>query len=265
MPINAGTGILNVAVSRDGKWIVSGTDKGVVMAWNAESHEKVTEFKGHRTPVRAVDVSPDGTKIATGSADYTACIWSLSTGQRLCGPLKHDYEVLAAKISPDGCLLATATLGCVRVYHCLEGRVLVDVPIRVSSLSLFNNFLAWANDSKRLFALSFDGNIHCLDVSTGTTLSKWSSHSSKDVRCIALAGNGTFIAASAGRSASFWNTGTHEQIGSVIEFAHDIWCMAISPSDDLAVGGDKKITLRGLCDILPSSYFDDVSSLTSVA
>jgi WD40 repeat protein len=80
--------------------------------------------------------------------------------------------------------------------------------------------------------------------------------------CISLARNGTFIAASAGSSVSFWNTTTHEQIGSVIEFTHDIWSMAISANDDLVTGGDKKITLRSLCDILPSLGFDVVSALT---
>ncbi|KAH0831374.1 WD40-repeat-containing domain protein [Lanmaoa asiatica] len=104
--MKAGSAVSNVAVSRDGKWIVSGSHK--VMVWNAESYEKVTEFSGHTDGLQAVDVSPDypdGTRIATGSVDKTACVWSLSTGQRLLGPLKHDYWVVAAKFSPDGRLI----------------------------------------------------------------------------------------------------------------------------------------------------------------
>ena len=246
MPMNAERAVWDVAVSPDGKWIVSGTRNGFVL-WNAESHEKLTEFK-HTGYVYAVDVSPDGTKIVSGSGDYTAFVWSLSTGQRLLGPLQHDYWVVAVKFSPDGRLIATATRvrDSVRVYDSQNGHLLVDVPIQV--FSSFNQSLTWARDGKQLFALSRDGNIHCLDPSRGITLSKWPIHSSNGAECIALESNGTWIATSAGSSVSFWNTTTRKQIGSVIEHGERIWSMAISETNDLMVCGDKSITLTPLSD-----------------
>ena len=236
--MDAGSIVCDIAVSRDGKWIISGTMDGVVTMWNAESHEKVT------------DVSSDGTKIASGSEDNTVCVWSLSTGQRLLDPLKHDNCVVAAKFSPDGCLLATATWDrdSVRVYDSQDGHLLVDVPIQV--YSSLNRSLAWLINGKQLFALSRDGNIHCLDPSRGTTLSKWPIHSSNDARCIALESNGMLIAASADSSVSLWDTTTRKQIGSIIEHNHHILSMAISDTNDLVVCGDKTITLTPLSDTL---------------
>ena len=93
-------------------------------------------------------------------------------------------------------------------------------------------------------------------MSTGTTLLKWAIHSSDEASCIALASNGTFIAASADSSTSFWDTTTHEQIGSVIKHTHGVWSMAISANYNLVTGGDKKITLSALT--FPSRYFDNV-------
>ena len=155
MPMDAGGVVFDIAVSRDhrdGKWIVSGTLRGYVTVWNAKSHEKMTEIKGHTDGVLAVDVSPDGTKISSGSKDNTACVWSLSTGQRLLGPFKHDHYVVAAKFSPDGCLIVTATWyrDSVRVYDSQNGHLLVDVPIKINSD--VNRTLAWAIDGKQLFA-----------------------------------------------------------------------------------------------------------------
>ena len=247
--MNAGRGVLNIAVSPDEKWIVSGTDNDQVAVWNAENHSKVTKWKAHNDLVRAVDVSPDGTRIATGSDDKTLCVWSLSTGQRLLGHFNHDGLVVAVKFSPNGRLIATATSKYVRVYDSQNGGLLVEFPVQVDSP--FNQSLAWASDSKQLFALSRDGNIHCLNVSTRTTLSKWAIHSSKDPRCIALASNGTFIAASTDSSISFWDTATHEQIGSVIKHTLMIRCMAISTNYDLVISGGKTIVIRGLWDFLP--------------
>ena len=256
--MDAGSTVCAIAVSRDGKWVVSGTGDGWVRVWNAESHSKVTKVRGHRDWVRAFDVSPDGTRIATGSDDCTLCVWSLSTTQRLLGPFKHDAWVAAVKFSPDGRLIATATWrrDSVRVYDSQNGSLLIEFPIRVGSW--LNQALAWASDSKRLFALSSNGDIHWLDISTGTVLSKWAIHSSDKARCIALASNGTFIAASANSSVSFWDTTTHEQIGNVIEHARDVRSMAISTNYDLVVGGGGTITLRVLHSILPYRYFDNV-------
>ena len=254
-PMDAGSRVFHITVSRDEKWIVSGTDNGQVAVWNAENHSKVTEWKAHNDRVRAVDVSPDGTRIASGSADRTLCVWSLSTGERLLGPFKHDWWVVAVKFSPNGRLIATAAWDNVRVYDSQNGG-LVKFSIRVNTT--LGKSLAWASDSKQLFALSHDRIIHCLDVSTGTTLSKWAIHSSENPRCIALASNGTFIAVAGNSSISFWDTATHDQIGSVIKYTHDIWCMALSANYDLVIGGDEWITLQGLYGVLPHHYLHNV-------
>ena len=259
-PMNAGGVVYNIAVSRDGKWLIGGTDSGWVV-WHAESHSKMIGFKGHHTWVYAVDVSPDGTKIATGSDDKTVCVWSLSTGKQLLGPFKHVNTVSAAKFSPDGRLIATATwcAHSVRVYDSQNGHFLVEFPIKVNSFQ--NQSLAWARDNKQLFVLSRDGNIHCLDVSTRKTLSRW-RHDNNVIgtQCIALANNGAFIAASSLSSVSFWDTTTHKKIECVIHHTADISSKAISSDHDHVTAGGKEITIRNLRDVLPSPYCDDVSA-----
>ena len=256
-PMDAGSPVCNIAVSQNGKWVVSGTASGLVTVWNAESHSKVTVWKAHNERVTAVDVSRDGTRIATGSFDWTLSVWSLSTGQRLLGPLGHDSRLAGVKFSPNGRLIATVTWDAkVRIWDSYNGSHLVEFPVK--AYSALNQSLAWASDSKQLFALSRDGNVHHLDVSTGTTLFKWAIHGSDRATCIALPSNGTFIAVSAISSVSFWDTTTHEQIGTVIKQAHYIPCMAISTNYDLVTGADKTITLLQLCDILSSRYLDNV-------
>ena len=261
--MDAGGIVWNIAASRNGKWIISWTESGQVTVWNAESHEKVTDFKAHSNCIRAVDVSPDGTRIATGSDDKTVCVWSLSTGQRLHGPWQHNSFVAAVKFSPNGNLLATATWfrNSIRIYHSKNDHLYFDVPIRVTLSG--NQSLAWANDSAQLFALSYDGNIHCISSFNGTTLSQWPIQYSSNPMCIALASNDTFIAVSADSSVLFWDTTSHKQIGSAIKHTAFVWSIAISANYDLVVGGGKSITFRSLCDILPSPYFDYVSVTVS--
>ena len=153
---------------------------------------------------------------------------------------------MGVRFSPDGCLITTATCDSVRVYDSQDGSLLVEFPVGVNSS--LNYSLAWAGNSlhKQLFVLSDDGYIHHVDVSAGTTLSKWHIHSTDKPKCIALASNGKFIAASADSSASFWDTTSQEQIGTVIEYTHRIASMAMSSNYDLVTSGGKKITLQTL-------------------
>ena len=256
-PMDVGNEVRSIAVSRDGKWIVAGTKSGQVAVWNAESHEKVNEFRGHDYPVYSIDISPDATRIASGSWDKTVRVWLRSTGERLLPPFKHDNYVAAVKISPDGQFVVTATWGkrSVRIYDSRDGRLLFDRPIEVGSP--WSQSLAWVSDRKQLFALSDDGKVHCLDVTSGRILSAWAIHGNTP-SCIALASNGAFIAVSASSSVSFWDTAAHKQIGSLIHHPAHVGYMAISANDDLVICGGGKIILRKLLDILPSSYFDDV-------
>ena len=257
-PMEAGQSIIGIAVSRDGKWIVSGTISDGVTVWDAVSHEKVpVKLQTDVGMVFAIDVSPDGTNVATGSGDATACIWSLATGEQVLGPLRHDNVVVGVKFSPDGRFIATAMehhANSVRIYDSLNGRLVVHFPITISDSS-FNESLAWASDNGRLFALSSDGSISCLDVSTGTTLSQWPIHGYAPTS-IALASNGTFVAVAAGTSVSFWDTATNERIGSVVEQTAPITSMAISINGDIVTTTGFTITLSGLGGILPSSYHD---------
>ena len=256
-PMSAGDEVRSIAASRNGKWIVGGMKSAQVVVWDAESREKVSEFKGHDDRVWAVDISPDATRIASGADDDTLRVWSRSTGEQLLGPLEHDFEVAAVKFSPDGQFIATATWerDSVRVYDSRDGRLLFDSPIQVGSPR--NQSLTWVSDSKQLFVLPRDGKVHCLDVTNGRILCAWPIHGSNP-RSIALASNGAFIAAFADSSVSFWDTATHKQIGPLIHHSSNVGFMAISANDDLAISGGRKIILRKLPDILPSSFFDRV-------
>jgi len=262
--MNAGGQVFDLAGSQDGKWVVSGTHNGLVKVWNAESHEKVSEIHGHAKPVGAVDISPDATRIATGSDDSTACVWSLASGERLLGPLQHDGRLAAVRHSPNGDFIATATCSheSVRVYKSLDGSLIADFQVRVGSY--LNQSLAWSLDSKQLYALTKYGNIHCVDVATGTTRSKWSIQDGDKPRCISLAANGTFIAASVNSSVTFWDSTTHKQIGVALQYDDTISSMLISPNNEHLVSGgdDKKISLQDLRGILPESYFIRVSTST---
>ncbi|KAG2739959.1 WD40 repeat-like protein, partial [Suillus brevipes Sb2] len=95
--------VLAVAVSRNGRWVVSGggdVDRAELKVCEVETGI-VKTFKGHSNFITCVDISADNTRLASGSADRTARIWNLETGELVAGPFKRDNRVGAVRFSPD--------------------------------------------------------------------------------------------------------------------------------------------------------------------
>jgi WD40 repeat protein len=86
-----------VAVSADGKKVVSGSEDGTVKIWDAESGTELHTLSGHSDYVDEVAVSADGMKIVTGSEDGTVKIWNMV----MFVPTKRVYNLLLKALNED--------------------------------------------------------------------------------------------------------------------------------------------------------------------
>jgi len=93
-----------VAVSPDGRWVVSGSADETLRIWDPESGACVRTLQGHTGPVYAVAVLPDGRRVVSGGGDEagkTVRIWDPGSGECV-RTLQGIYEVTAVAVSPDG-------------------------------------------------------------------------------------------------------------------------------------------------------------------
>ena len=233
-----------LAVSNDGRWIAAGTAWGDVIAWDANTHEKVISHKEDSKDINGIDFSPDSTRLVSASDKGTASIRDIATRERV-QKLRHGDWVTVAKYSPQGDRIATASENSVRVWDSNDGRLLMDIKVKVTPW--YNSGLLWSNDN--LFVMS-DSNIKQFKASTGSMISEWPVPASSNLSCIALPKNGEFIAYSAERSVTLWDTATHTQLG-LFRHPQDISSITVSPDDRfLAISGKEgKITINSLSRI----------------
>ena len=251
-----GREVYAISVSKDQKWVACGTSEGAIV-WDTELREKVAEVEGG-VYVHAVDVAPDCTKFATGIRGLQVTIWSITTGEKLLGPLEHGNYVVGVKFSPDGGRLATVCYddSTIHIFDAHNGDQLISIENPIDSNSSLP--IVWSTHSQQLFAVSTDYKIKLFDSSTGSPRAEWQIHENSGYgpMSIALSPDGNFIASSAGRFVSFWDTSTHTQLGIVEETA-DIQCIALSPDGyHLATGSQASGSsiIRDLRGILPDSY-----------
>ena len=222
-----------LAVSKDGRWIATGTWMGETFVWDAKTHKQVFKNQKDSYTIKGVDFSPNSTRLLSASNNKTASIWDIPTRKRV-QTLRHDNFLTAAKYSPQGNRIATATEYCIRVWDSKDGRLLLDIKVGVTPL--FNTGLFWSN--KLLFVIS-GSRIQKIDACTGSVVSAWSVPDSDYRSCIALPKHGQSITYSANRFVTFWDTSSHTQLGR-IQHPQDIRSTALSPDDEfIAIGGEE--------------------------
>jgi len=67
--------VLSVAVSPDGRWVVSGSKDRGVQFWDPLTAQTQFMLQGHKNSVISVALSPTGKLFATGSGDCRARVW----------------------------------------------------------------------------------------------------------------------------------------------------------------------------------------------
>ena len=95
-------GVLRVAVSPDGRRLVTAGEDGTARIWELATGRPVGRPLQHRRGVVSAEFSPDGRRIVTASNDWTARVWDAATGDPLGPPLSHDGTLRSAEFSPDG-------------------------------------------------------------------------------------------------------------------------------------------------------------------
>lgn len=102
-------GVWSVAVSPDGKRIVTGSADHTARIWDAQNGKELLTFAGHTDTVVAVAFSPDSRAILTGSGDRSAKLWDAQTGKELLSLQGHGSGVTAALFFPDGKRIVTGS------------------------------------------------------------------------------------------------------------------------------------------------------------
>lgn len=94
--------ITAMAVSADGRRLVSASDDHTVRVWDLATGRELRVFKKHDNYVKAAAISPDGEFVVSGGRDYMVRIWHAATGRELFKPKEERHWITAAAVIPGG-------------------------------------------------------------------------------------------------------------------------------------------------------------------
>ena len=90
-----------IAITPDGKQMVSGSEDGVLKVWDLETGKQLLTLSGHSKLVTAIAISPDNKRVISASEDGTLRVWDLSQGKELSTLTESGYIAMALAITSD--------------------------------------------------------------------------------------------------------------------------------------------------------------------
>jgi WD40 repeat protein len=104
--------VLSVAISTDGKTIVSGGDDRTVRLWNQQGQPIAQPFKGHSGSVYSVAISTDGKTIVSGGDDRTVRLWDIN--------IEHWLKIACERLRFHPALVGDAKATCQPYFRSLH-------------------------------------------------------------------------------------------------------------------------------------------------
>ena len=214
--------VSSVAMSADGKRVISGSYDGTARVWDADTGKELATLS-HEESVWSVAMSADGKRVISRSNDGTARLWDADTGKELAS-LAHESEVTSVAMSADGKRVISGSEDrTVRVWDADTGEELA----RLSHESPVTS-VALSTDGKRAISGSTDGTARLWDADTGEELARLSHES--PVTSVALSIDGKrAISGSKDGTARLWDADTEEELASL---SHESWVTSVAMSAD---------------------------------
>jgi WD40 repeat protein len=226
------SGMDDIALSPNGKTVVSGYWDGKVKLWDVETGKVIQRWTGHTGIVMSVCWSADGDRVVSGSGDGTARVWNVKTGKRILKiKTRHKY-VWVVKYSPDNTQIATGGfIGGVKIWDAKTGKLIKTLEHNRVICSL-----AWTSDGKK-FITAPRGLIRIFDTATWEQIATLEGHDSV-VNAISLSHNNRLLASTSGDyTARIWNLDTNLPIGPPLQHEDEVFTAAFSANARVLVTG----------------------------
>lgn len=201
---------ITIALSPDGKMLVTGHSDGSAKVWDTETGRKLQTLPGiEDLGFAKVAISPDGKTLVKGRSWQGLEFWDLRTGKVICTIKTEGHGVSSLAISADGKTVATVSSSAseIKLWEMHTGRELRTLKspdgLSLAAISPDNRLLvggAWG-DSIKIWHLQTGKELHTLKVTPSS------------VDAIAFLPDGkTLVVGSYERFIRFWDVQTGQEV-----------------------------------------------------
>lgn len=231
-----------VAFSRDGRYIFSGGDEGVLHVWEAATGRFLAKQFGHTGRISKIAALPNNSgELLTLSDDQTIRRWAGRNGMAFDDPKGRATAVYAFDRTPDGRTLA---MGARQGQIALWDIAADTIRQRLKGFDATPNALAFSPDGNQLIAVNWDNAPIIWDTRSGAIIHELKGLEGGSSGC-AWSPDGRFVAAASRKNRVFVWAATTGQLLAALERGAGSYFVQFSPDSKhlVAAGHDGKITV----------------------
>jgi WD40 repeat protein len=102
-------GLIQVALSGDGRLALSGGADHTARLWDVASGKELQKLVGHKAQVYAVAFRPGARQVLTGGEDNRLRLWDTGSGKEVRSFAGHGNNVTGVAFSPDGRIVLSSS------------------------------------------------------------------------------------------------------------------------------------------------------------
>ena len=201
--------VLFAVYSNDGKRILTTSDEGKVVIWDAASAKPIGKISAHKQAITFAAFSRDDKLFATASKDKTAGIWDVENGEEIAVLRGHQDDLLSATFSPDGSKVVTTSKDeTVRVWD-------ISSTIRLEKLLQNDDSTittaTFSRDGTKILTGSKNSTARVWDTKSGAPVSPPLTHTDS-IKSVAYSRDGSYILTSSyDMSLRIWDAKTYSE------------------------------------------------------
>jgi WD40 repeat protein len=235
-------GVSCARFSPDSLVIFTGTQNGVVQAWNLRNGKRLGEPIREEGAIVSLSLDNEGKRLLVTNGNASARIWRAPARAPLADRFAHKEPIQSIDLSRDGRVLLTTSDDCSGRLWDLENskQAPKSLPQKAAVLSG-----ALSPDAQYVLTGSVDRTAGLWRVASGDAVCEPLAHAAA-ISQVAFSPDGSFFAtATEGGLAQFWETASHRGLGESMN--HNARISGIEFSRDgrffLTAGSDTKIEL----------------------
>lgn len=248
--------VSSLAISSDGKIIISGSDDASIKMWDIASGKLLETLRGvHEGSITSIIISPKLDYFASSSNDKRVCIWSYSDYTHLKS-LPHSNAVTTLAIDIDGkSLISACSDGYIRLWDMTSNNQCHIYPKTSAANSLVITLneqiiVSGHSDKKIIFWQCCEHTTHSSSVSS-----------------LAISPDGNYLVSGSSGNGSgeifVWNMTTKKIITKIEGHNGTISSLAICPKNQFVVSASYADSNIKLWDIKSGEEIDSISAHTA--